>query len=356
MSRRKGKPKRDEQRHLEKAISTGNVKALRVVLDTGEITISADLLAQVFDTASISILEALIDAGAPCEQLLQARFRSLASRVVFRRDRTAELPPKLKLLIARANLNKLTPPPVWQFLDDPHLLSVVLAHGADPDAVSPQEGTTPLLAALGRSHLETESIRLLITAGADVRARDYSKTGRFGRPRMPHAANALHRSCHYALPLHIVRCILDTGRADLNATVGGVTALTITVERSTAEQRHATASLLLEAGADPNAGSPTPLERALAQGRSDLAQLLLRHGATALAAYIHTLPQRRDRLGPQTFELVCLLRAFGAQITLDQIRASCGPTQDGYWREWSDAETERAARSALTDFVPHTRL
>lgn len=343
MSRRKHHA--EAQRQFDKALSARNVGAVRAALASGEIVPTAELLAEVFDSAPVAIVEALIDAGAPCDKILSAHFNDLRAAC-----HKGSIEGKMKVLLARADLTKVKPPPVWQCIGDLATMEVVLAHGADPNAPpasSADVGYTPLLRTLSLSGERNELIaQMLIAAGSDVSA-ELSKDGRFGRDDLC-GANALHLACHFRRPPALVRRILDTGCVNLNASALGGTALSMAVEHCHKEDCRATLSLLLEAGADPDLGKPTPLEKAFTHCNFDVVLLLLQHGATPKKLNVAQV-LRGIRFAHQAsrFPLLCLLRAFGGDVSLAQLGAVYDPQRHGGGLAWSEGQAERIWRLSL---------
>lgn len=301
---------------------------------------SGELLAEVFDSAPLGIVEALIDAGAPCDAILSAHFRDLEFAC-----RKGRIEGKIKLLLARADLNKVMPPPAWQCVFDPATMEAVLAHGADPNpppASSFHEGSTPLLCALSLTGERSARVaHLLIAAGADVTAAlTASHSGKLL------GANALHLACHQKQSPALIRRIIDTGRIDVNALAFGETALTMAAKYLKKPDGIATVSMLLEAGADPDIGKPTPLDAAFASCNFDVALILLKHGATP-KANLDATARLRGTSRNSLFPMFCLLRAFGGDVPLEKLGAVYDAQLHGSGKAWSEASAEHIVRTAL---------
>jgi ankyrin repeat protein len=122
------------------------------------------------------------------------------------------------------------------------VVQLLVGAGADPNRLeakgtSPEFSLTPVMAAVGRSRLET--IRGLIAAGARVNGAN------------PAGVTALMRAAELER-VEILRALLEAG-ADPNAqSIGGVTALSLAITKGNPEIVRA----LLGGGADPNVRDP----------------------------------------------------------------------------------------------------
>jgi ankyrin repeat protein len=144
------------------------------------------------------------------------------------------------------------------------IVRLLIAHGADVNAMEETAEWTPLYCAVWSGH--TDAARLLIENGAKVNV-----IGDYGKP--------LHVATSYGLT-DIVRLLISHG-ADVNAKDGdGRPPLC----HATTIQNYddAIARLLIEKGADVNAkdaNGATPLHRAAWENRRDVARLLIDNGA-----------------------------------------------------------------------------
>lgn len=129
-----------------------------------------------------------------------------------------------------------------------------------------------------------------------------------------------------------------------------MTALTLAVRHFVADRRQSAVTLLLAAGADPNAGAPTPLAQAIAACDFDTALLLLQHGATTPAGT--TTLWRNVGLSPgnRAFRMLCLLRAFGGKVSLDNYARSM-ILRGTVGLAWSEANADRIIRKVLPQLL-----
>nr|XP_045015785.1 ankyrin repeat and SOCS box protein 16 [Jaculus jaculus] len=147
---------------------------------------------------------------------------------------------------------------------------LLLTFGAKANVLS-EEGMTPLHLCTDPESLQCA--RLLLEAGATVNLASQESQ-----------ATALHVAAARGLDRHVA-LYLERGAAVDLRTSQGETALNAACAGAEAGPRHeAAARMLLEAGADPRAAGRkrhTPLHNACANGCAGLAELLLRHGASA---------------------------------------------------------------------------
>jgi uncharacterized protein len=167
-------------------------------------------------------------------------------------------------------------------------VKALLSHGADVNAIEDAHGQTAMMWAVAQRHANI--VRLLLEAGADVRAR--SKSSRrvvlLCCPTWPGDPEGTVEIDQGGLtPLLFAalngdvasaRLLLDAG-ADVNDTAAaGTTALVMAVHRGFAPL----AALLLERGADPDAaaGGHTALHSAVLRGDRETVDMLLASGAS----------------------------------------------------------------------------
>ncbi len=184
-------------------------------------------------------------------------------------------------------------------------VAALLAHGADVNATDSWRGQTALMWAAGENH--AASVQLLIERGADVRV---TATGTRPRSRGrgdPSLADDRDRftALFFAAregSLESARVLVNAG-ADVNKTVvGGASVL-----RSAIDTRHyPVAALLLDRGADPNAGDSrgeTPLHAAVrARNPAGLRRLLRGTDAEEGLEFIEVLLARGADPNARTVE------------------------------------------------------
>ena len=190
-------------------------------------------------------------------------------------------------LSATTRLGAMTPLAIAATNGNAATVQLLLKEGADPNAAN-SNGTSPLMMAAAAG--KPEAIELLLDAGADPNARDLTN----GQTTVMFAA-ALNRSEAIRLlagrgaDVDVLSAVSEAGanesshsaeRAKNVATVGGNAALHFAAREGLLEAVKA----LLEAGAEVNQISSasdgmTPLVQAIINGRLDVAEVLLKHGA-----------------------------------------------------------------------------
>ncbi len=153
-------------------------------------------------------------------------------------------------------------------------VEAILARGGKVDALENRRGQTALMWAVAAR--QTEIVRLLVSRGADVKVKSNP---------LRDAVPLEHKTYFW----DVAEAIDDTGAASTNrpnvagshlapySSKGGYTALLFAAQRGDL----AAARVLVEAGADVNAGSPdgSPLIIAAASGHDQVASYLLENGA-----------------------------------------------------------------------------
>lgn len=190
-------------------------------------------------------------------------------------------------LSATTRLGAMTPLAIAATNGNAATIQELVKAGADPKAAN-SNGTTPLMMAAAAG--KPEAIKLLLDAGADPNARDLTNDQ---TPVM--FAAALNRSQAIRLlagrgaDVDLLSAVSeakanksshDEQRAKSIATVGGNAALHFAAREGQLEAVKA----LLEAGAEVNqisraSDGMTPLVQAIINGRFDVAEVLLKHGA-----------------------------------------------------------------------------
>lgn len=184
--------------------------------------------------------------------------------------------------------------------------------------------------------------RPLLRAGADPRITVSATSSKWPNH------NALHLACHCKCPLPIVRAVLDSGRAEVNALAAGRTALSMAVGLN--PRPADVVQLLLECGADPNLGEPLklPLYYALTMADVELTLLLLLHGAAPTYSYVSGMMRNirpGARIRHDSFVLLCLLRIFGVAVPMEVMRSKYESADFHPKPVWTDANAERLIRT-----------
>jgi N-acyl-D-amino-acid deacylase len=173
----------------------------------------------------------------------------------------------VKLLLARradprAANDEGTTALLWS-IDDRDKLEALLAAGADPRAAA-KSGFTPLIAA-ANYHANASAVKLLLDHGADAK-----QTSPAGTTALLLAAGS---------DPDAVKLLLEHGADARSRNAAGATPLHVAAARGDAKS----ATLLLDAGADPNvrdvALGRTPLHWAAQAGSAEVVALLLARGA-----------------------------------------------------------------------------
>lgn len=238
----------------------------------------------------------------------------------------------MRLLLQRADLNRLSPHPVHDCLRSPVALAVMLAHGADPNAAD-DRGVRPLSIALSEGN--GQLARELLEAGADSRGRHGITTR-----RSDFAYTALQLACAGNCDIATLRCLLSTGVLSVNElSADGRSALSHAVGMHSPLPAVA---LLLEAGADPNLGELPPMSYAQKHTMTEVALLLFLHGAhfvdNALSRFnlMHAA-----RLKVEGFRLLALMRLAGVKLDTNLF----GITMPAAWLPQWSADREGLIRS-----------
>ena len=181
-------------------------------------------------------------------------------------------------------------------------VSALIAAGANVNVKEPEHDQTALMWAAAEKHPEV--VRLLLEAGADIRARSriYAQTvtsevtQRAGREELNYTvlrggSTALLFAARSG-DVESVRLLLAAG-ADVNDTLPtGMSALVLAAHSG----HRLLAGLLLEKGADPNAAAVgyTALHAAVLRGDLNVVNDLLSHGANPNAQITKGTPLRRN--------------------------------------------------------------
>ncbi len=190
-------------------------------------------------------------------------------------------------LSATTRLGAMTPLAIAATNGNAATVQLLLEAGADPNAAN-SNGTTPLMMAAAAG--KPEAIKLLLDAGADPNARDLTNDQ---TPVMFAAAlnrgEAIRLLAGRGADVDVLSAVSEAGanqsshaaeRAKNVASVGGNAVLNFAAREGQFEAVKA----LLEAGAEVNqisgaSDGMTPLVQAIINGRLDVAEVLLKHGA-----------------------------------------------------------------------------
>lgn len=193
--------------------------------------------------------------------------------------------------------------------DDPRVVKLLLAHGAEVNARN-GDGWTPLMKACWLGC--TENVKLLLAAGA---ATDVAISG---GPLKP-GYTALHFAANGG-ETEVLQLLLEAGAAANVRDSEGVTPLRIAKSREVA-------ALLIAHGAEVNAQDNdgwTPLMRAAGLGDLEWVELLLAHGAEAKARNEDGWTALHNAAAKGHTEIVRVLLSAGAQV--NATRATDGAT------------------------------
>jgi uncharacterized protein len=230
----------------------------------------------------------LIEAGAAVDVANELGVTPLALACENGNGAMAE-----KLLRAGANPNSAlpsgeTPLMTAALTGSVEVVRALLTHGADVNAQERSHGQTPLMWAAARQHATV--VRVLIEAGADVRARTRIS------PALVHTGDrfALQDDVRGVVQINgggfspllfaarngdveSARLLLAAGASVDDVTPDGTSALVVASHSG----HGPLASLLLQKGADPNAGKSgyTALHAAVLRGDLELVKSLIAHGA-----------------------------------------------------------------------------
>jgi len=181
-------------------------------------------------------------------------------------------------------------------------LKALVARGASVNAKERAHEQTALMWAVAQHH--PDSVRVLLAAGADIRARSLiypqtvvgEQTQRAGREELNYTvmrggATPLLFAARVG-DVESARFLLAAGADANDAQPDGVSALTLTAHSGNGQ----VATLLLEHGADPNAAAAgyTALHAAVLRSDAALVRALLAHRADANARITKGTPMRRD--------------------------------------------------------------
>lgn len=315
------------ERKLQIAVEHGQVGVVREILRChANLKPTEALLHEAWRDKPAAIIEALLKAGAPCDKLL-----SEAWPILLRNHRASATHPeswRMVALLKHANLNSIQPSLLFSCWKYPDVVKILLDHGADPNA-SDTLGWTPLmhvlLSRLGHA-VQEELVANLLAFGADPSICAKSD------PRGKHVAgaNSLMMACRNNASERIVSMLLST-KVDINFSTSQYrgymrswheTAFSIAMECAPNLLQP-----LLDAGADPNLGTPTPLVRAITvSGDAMMTQLLLFAGARPSDDF---LLQRWIRGGTELGRIhnalahFMLLKAFGLDVPKAEIEQQC---------------------------------
>lgn len=323
-------------RHFDRALAAGNVGAVRQLLRSRQVHPTADLLRAVYDKAPLGIVAAILDAGVPPEPLLDEKFDDLIAGCDL-----PQMPGKLELLLSRSDLSKLQPPPVVQARQHPKALAVLLARGADPNARDLDGGQTALQLLVSAGEKNAAAIDVLLAAGADPRICRPAQLD-YGGPVLP--ITLLHLACAGRRRRSLVPRLLATGLLDVNALVAGQSALSCAIA---GVYDLDIISLLLEAGADPNLGTPSAISTAVERCLPDVALILCLHGARPPKPSFNGL----WRSAASVFRLLAICRLFGGEVTMAEFERAAARDLQDQWRR----DPHAAIRSAVplcTEKIP----
>ena len=182
-------------------------------------------------------------------------------------------------------------------------VALLLKAGADPNARSPYDAPLHVAARFGRVKL----VNALIEAGADIELAGY------GGVRPLHAAALAGQD-------RIVSLLIALGaKVDATDNLGRTPLLSLV---SGAVESTAALKILLEAGADPNLlDGPVrshALDYAARQGRADVSEILLSHGAKVNAS------DNQHGKTPLHYAITLCLRAAGGHLEVVEVLIAHG--------------------------------
>lgn len=248
--------------------------------------------------------------------------------------------PMMRLLLdKRADANAAAASGVTPLMEAARSGSVdavrlLIAHGAQVNARESARGQTALMWAVSRQH--PEIVKVLLENHADVAARTESRPMMVMLDQGPRGVKTAEKDAHeiqvggttallFAAEngsVESARLLLAAGARVDDAAADGRSALVTAVFAGHRD----VATLLLDAGADPNAAAAgyTPLHAAALRGDSDLVRALLARGANPNAVQTHGSPVRR--FGSQwalssVFNGATPLHVAAAYLETDAMRA-----------------------------------
>jgi ankyrin repeat protein len=232
-------------------------------------------------------------------------------------------------------------------------VKALLVHGANVNAVEAQHSQNALMWAVAQRRPEV--VKVLLEAGANVRARSRAypqvvtgeETQRAGREELNYT---VFRGGSTALlfaarsgDVESASLLLNAGADPNEALPDGASALIVAAHSGNG----AVGALLLERGADPNANAVgyTPLHAAVLRGDLALVKALLKHGANPNRVITRGTPSRRanghqfELLGPLVSATPYVQAAQYLEIEMMRTLAAAG------------ADTRRAKADGMTPLM-----